>query len=74
MIQIKKPMTHNGQEQFDGRPGDGCQEVPPQRELGLIVIGKLLENLAQVAQLPAHLHHFAEKGRKEIARGGQPLR
>ena len=63
----------NGQEQFDGRPGDGRQEVPPQRDLILVVIGQLFENFAEVARLLAHLHHFAEQGRKEIARGGQPL-
>ena len=63
----------NGQEQFDGRPGDGGQEVPPQLDLVLVVIGQLLENLAEMARLLAHQHHFAEQGRKEIARGGQPL-
>ena len=63
----------NGQEQLDGRPGDGGQEVPPQRDLVLVVTGQLLEHFAEVARLLADLHHFAEEGRKEIAGGGQPL-
>ena len=72
MIQISSPTIENGQEQFDGRPGDGRQEVPPQRDLVLVVIGQLLENFAEVARLLAHVHHFAEQRRKEIARGRQP--
>ena len=63
----------NGQEQFDRRPGDGRQEVPPQRDLVLVVIGQLFEDFAEVARLLAHADHFAEQGRKEITRGGQPL-
>ena len=36
--------------------------------------GQLSENLAEVARLLAGLHHVAEEGRKEVARGGQALR
>ena len=63
----------NGQEQFDDRPGDGRQEVAPQRELVLVVIGQSFEHFAEVAGLLAHVDHFAEQGRKEITRGGQRL-
>ena len=37
------------------------------------MIGQLFEHFAEVARLLAHLDHFAEEGRKEIARGGQSL-
>ena len=63
----------DGEEQFDGRPGDGRQEFPPPRDLVLVVIGQLFEDLAEVARLFTREHHFAEQGRKEIARRGQSL-
>ena len=37
------------------------------------MIGQLFESFAEAARLLAHVHHFAEKGREEIARRGQPL-
>ena len=60
----------HGDGQFGQRPGDRGQEVAAERDLVVVVLGQLIEDLALVPAEVADGRHLAEQ-RREVLAGGR---